>query len=67
MLTRCRCWWWRLTCDGDKRAVLSCASFSDHTQRVEAFVFLVEVRKSQGGDSSASFNLYPFRVKQASV
>lgn len=56
-----------VTCDRNKSTVFGGASFSDHAQCVEAFIVFEEVWKSQGGHSSASFNLHPFRIKQTRV
>ena len=43
------------------------ASFGNHANFVQAFIIFVEVRKSQLGESSASFNLHPFRIMQTMV
>lgn len=56
-----------LTCNRDKCTMFCSASFGNHANFVQAFIIFVEVRKSQFGESSASFNLHPFRIMQTSI
>lgn len=53
-----------LTWHRHKSTVFCGASFSDHAECVKTLVIFIQVRQSQGGNSSARLDLHPFRIKQ---